>query len=109
MIAKRDIVAGTLRPEQLGDLGKSQASNRGGYQSLSNIFDTWSKGQTGTLPPLQLAASPRSQAELTLPTASPTECIEDPQEVAGQPHLRNLHRIASEALDQARARLEHAY
>ena len=93
-IAKRDTLAGTARPEQLSDLGKTVASNRGGYQSLSNIFQEWS---APPLPPLPLAADPLAPGR----SGARTETTDDPKELAGRPHLCNLHRIASEALDQA--------
>jgi hypothetical protein len=92
MIAR---VQTAVRPEQLSDLGKTTASNRGGFQSLSNIFDTWSEAQTGTRWPL--AADPLARQQRPLPA----ERIDEPEELAGRPHLCNLHRIASEALDQA--------
>ena len=97
MMARRDILAGTERPEQHGDLGKTTASNRGGYQSLSNIFEAWSEAKTGIR--WSLAADPLAQQQSS--NALQHERIDDPKEVAGRPHLCNLHRVASEALDQA--------
>ena len=111
--AKHAMLARTIVPEQLDDLGKLNNSNRGGYQSQPNIFDIWptseqsaSSGRDGheqgmvhgiSAPP-EVHAAPGRDGRLGL--YAPAERAGDGAELAGRPYLRELHRIASEALDQ---------
>ena len=85
MVARRNVLARTVRPEQLSDLGKTIASNRGGYQSLSNIFDAWSEAQTGTRWPLAADSSAQQQSHHARRDKSLGPGIDDPKEAAGQP------------------------
>jgi len=94
--ARIAILARTGVPSQLKDLGKV-VSNRGGYQSMANLWDV---GPWDARACSQFVDDPGQPA--TRRFGQPAGQPPAPQEMVGRKHCRVLHRIASQALEQIR-------
>jgi hypothetical protein len=108
--ARNDILARKGIPAQIGDVGKVR-SNRGGYQSHPNLFEQWirdamekdpSDPATRRFAQRRFASSPVTSANGPLegPRSLAARSKAESAEVDGWHHIRELHRLTSEALDQ---------